>query len=144
MVHVDDNGAWSDGVVDQLSRVVYRRTSEDLLGMRMKEFVMLAHLREHNPIPQQDLGEMLCIDANNLVLLLNELESRGFAYRRRDPTDRRRHLVEITDEGVEALTNAERGIGSVEDEVLASLSGRERVELRGLLTKALEGAPGAG
>ena len=87
---------------------------------------------------------MLCIDANNLVLLLNELESRGFAYRRRDPTDRRRHLVEITDEGLAAFENAERGIESVEDDVLASLSGPERVELQGLLTKALDGASGAG
>ena len=111
-------------LLTQLSRVVYRRTSEDLLGMRLKEFVMLAHLREHSPIPQQDLGETLCIDPNNLVLLLNELESRGFAYRRRDPADRRRHLVEITDEGLGAFENAERGIESVEDDVLASLSGR--------------------
>ncbi len=130
-------------LLTQLSRVVYRRTSEDLLGMRLKEFVMLAHLHEHNPIPQQDLGEMLCIDANNLVLLLNELESRGFAYRRRDPADRRRHLVEITDEGVIALENAERGIEHAEDEVLASLSGREREELQDLLTKALAGTPPA-
>lgn len=131
-------------MVTQLSRVVYRRTSEDLLGMRLKEFVMLAHLREHSPIPQQDLGEALCIDANNLVLLLNELESGGFAYRRRDPADRRRHLVEITAEGLAAFENAERGIESVEDEVLASLTSSERVELQGLLTKALEGAPGTG
>ena len=131
-------------LVTQLSRVVYRRTSEDLLGMRLKEFVMLAHLREHNPIPQQELGEMLCIDPNNLVLLLNELEARRFALRRRDPIDRRRHLVEITAEGREAFENAERGIESVEDDVLGSLSGSERGELQGLLTKALEGAPGPG
>jgi DNA-binding MarR family transcriptional regulator len=131
-------------LLTQLSRVVYRRTSEDLLGMRLKEFVMLAHLREHSPIPQQDLSETLCIDPNNLVLLLNELESKGFAYRRRDPADRRRHLVEITDEGLGAFENAERGIESVEDDVLATLSSRERIELQGLLTKALEGAPVAG
>jgi DNA-binding MarR family transcriptional regulator len=129
-------------LLTQLSRVVYRRTSEDLLGMRLKEFVMLAHLREHNPIPQQELGEMLCIDANNLVLLLNELETRGFAYRRRDPADRRRHLVEITHEGLAAFENAERGIESVEDDVLASLTTRERAELQGLLTRALAGTPG--
>jgi DNA-binding MarR family transcriptional regulator len=128
-------------LLTQLSRVVYRRTSEDLLGMRMKEFVMLAHLREHSPIPQQELGEMLCIDPNNLVLLLNELESREFAYRRRDPTDRRRHLVEITDEGLAAFEKAERGIESVEDDVLDSLTSRERVELQALLVRALEGTP---
>jgi DNA-binding MarR family transcriptional regulator len=131
-------------LLTQLSRVVYRRTSEDLLGMRMKEFVMLAHLREHNPVPQQELGEMLCIDANNLVLLLNELESRGFAYRRRDPTDRRRHLVEITEEGLAAFEKAELGIESVEDDVLESLTGRERIELQGLLVKALDGTPRGG
>jgi len=131
-------------LLTQLSRVVYRRTSEDLLGMRMKEFVMLAHLREHNPVPQQELGEMLCIDANNLVLLLNELESRGFAYRRRDPADRRRHLVEITEEGLAAFEKAELGIESVEDDVLESLTGRERIELQGLLVKALDGTPRGG
>lgn len=127
-------------LLTQLSRVVYRRTSEERLGMRMKEFVMLAHLREHNPVPQQELGEMLCIDANNLVLLLNELEAKGFAYRRRDPADRRRHLVEITADGRTAFENAERGIEGVEDDVLESLTAGERIELRGLLVKALDGA----
>ncbi len=111
--------------------------------MRIKEFATLAHLREHHPIPQQELGEMLCIDANNLVLLLNDLESRGFALRRRDPSDRRRHLVEITEAGLRAFESAERGIESVEDDVLASLSDRERGELQVLLAKALEGAPPA-
>ena len=62
---------------------------------------------------------MLCVDANNLVLLLNDLESREFAFRRRDPADRRRHLVEITDEGLRAFDSAEKGIESVEDDVLA-------------------------
>jgi DNA-binding MarR family transcriptional regulator len=128
-------------LLTQLSRVVYRRTPEELLGMRLKEFAMLAHLREHNPIPQQDLGEMLCIDANNLVILLNELEAREFAFRRRDPADRRRHLVEITEAGLRAFESAERGIESVEDDVLASLTDQERLELQVLLAKALEGAP---
>jgi DNA-binding MarR family transcriptional regulator len=81
---------------------------------------------------------MLCIDANNLVLLLNDLESKEFAFRRRDPADRRRHLVEITDEGLRAFDNAEKGIESVEDEVLALLTRHERVELQELLAKALD------
>jgi len=80
----------------------------------------------------------LCIDANNLVLLLNELESKEFAFRRRDPTDRRRHLVEITEEGLRAFDNAEKGIESVEDDVLALLTRDERVELQKLLARALD------
>ncbi len=122
----------------RLSRLIYRRTSEDLLGMRVKEFATLAMVREHSPVPQQELGELLCVDANNLVLLLNDLESREFAFRSRDPADRRRHLVEITDEGLRALENAEKGIESVEDEVLSLLTNEERVELQELLAKALD------
>jgi len=106
--------------------------------MRVKEFASLAILREHSPVPQQELGEILCVDANNLVLLLNELESREFALRRRDPADRRRHLVEITDEGARALAAAEKGIESVEDDVFAPLTEAERETLHTLLAKALD------
>jgi DNA-binding MarR family transcriptional regulator len=122
----------------QLTKVIYRRASDELLGMRVKEFTTLAVLRDHSPIPQQELGELLCVDANNLVLLLNDLEAREFALRRRDPTDRRRHLVEITDEGLRAFDSAEKGIESVEGEVLALLSSSERGQLQELLAKALD------
>jgi len=125
-------------LVTQLSRLIYRRTSEDLLGMRVKEFASLAILREHSPVAQQELGDILCVDPNNLVLLLNDLEAREFALRRRDPADRRRHLVEITAEGIRALDAAEKGIESVEDDVLAPLSHAERDQLQELLAKALD------
>jgi DNA-binding MarR family transcriptional regulator len=125
-------------LLTQLTKLIYRRASEELLGIRVKEFSTLALLREHSPIPQQELGELLCVDANNLVLLLNELESREFALRRRDPSDRRRHIVEITGEGLRAFDTAEKGIESVEDEVLAHLSRDERLELQQLLSKALD------
>lgn len=128
-------------LLTRLSRLVYRRTPEEKLGVTLKEFGTLAQLREHNPTAQQDLGEMLCIDANNLVLLLNDLEAAGYALRRRDPDDRRRHLVEITSEGIAALEGAEAAMESVEDDVLGALSPSERTELRKLLAKAFEGAP---
>jgi DNA-binding MarR family transcriptional regulator len=128
-------------LLTQLARVVYRRTPEAVLGMRLKEFAALVYLRDHGAASQQAMGESMCLDANNLVLLLNELEAAGFALRRRDPVDRRRHIVDITPEGLRALARAERGMESVEDEVLAGLSAAERGELRVLLTRALEGAP---
>lgn len=106
--------------------------------MRLKEFATLATLHDHSPVPQHELGEMMCVDANNLVLLLNDLEAREFAFRRRDPADRRRHLVEITDEGIRAFGSAQKAIEGVEDDVLAQLSRQERVELHELLAKALD------
>jgi len=80
---------------------------------------------------------MMCVDANNLVLLLNDLEAREFAIRRRDPTDRRRHLVEITDEGTRAFGSAQKAIEGVEDDVLTGLTRQDRVELHALLSKSL-------
>jgi DNA-binding MarR family transcriptional regulator len=84
----------------------------------------------------------MMVDPNNLVLMLNELEDAGFLVRRRDPDDRRRHIVELTDEGRRAIERAEAGMESIEDEVLAALSPAERRTLRTLLDKALDGAPG--
>jgi len=124
-------------LLTQLTKLIYRRTSEEQLGMRLKEFATLAVLHDHSPVPQHELGEMMCVDANNLVLLLNDLEAREFAIRRRDPTDRRRHLVEITDEGTRAFGSAQKAIEGVEDDVLTGLTRQDRVELHALLSKSL-------
>jgi DNA-binding MarR family transcriptional regulator len=128
-------------LLTRLSRAVYRRATEQLLGVRMKEFVALSYLRHSPGIGQREFGDRLMLDPNNTVLLLNELELRDLAERRRDPEDRRRHLVDITPQGVQALERAERAVDSLEDEVLGALSARERATLRDLLLRALEGVP---
>lgn len=128
----------SIGLLTQLSRVIYRRATEEVIGMRLKQLIALDHLREETCL-QQGLGQMLMLDPNNCVLLLNDLDESGWIERRRDPADRRRHLVEITPAGRRALEEAERKLESLEDEVLGSLSGEERVRLHELLMKALDG-----
>ena len=128
----------SVGLLTQLSRVIYRRATEEVIGMRLKQLIALDHLREETCL-QQGLGQMLMLDPNNCVLLLNDLDEMGWVERRRDPADRRRHLVEITPKGRRALEEAERKLESLEDEVLGNLSGDERVQLHDLLAKALDG-----
>jgi DNA-binding MarR family transcriptional regulator len=127
-------------LLTRLSRAVYRRSNEAVIGMRLKPYMVLDFLREHGPISQQALGEAMMLDPNNLVLLLNEVESAGHASRLRDPADRRRHIVELTDEGREALERAEAGMESIEGEVLANLTPSERASLRKMLAKALDSA----
>lgn len=127
------------GLVLQLSKAFHRRSTEEMLGMRLKEFLVLGHLAEHRATTQQELGEGMLLDSNTMVLLLNELESRGFAVRRRDREDRRRHVVEITPEGRTALAKAEKARDQIEDEVFADLTADERQSLRRMLIKALEG-----
>jgi DNA-binding MarR family transcriptional regulator len=134
-------GAGVTVLLTQLTKGIYRRTSEAELGMRLKDFVALAYLRSHPGISQHELGGSIGVDANNLVILLNELEQTGWALRRRHPGDRRRHLVDITPQGKAALAKAERAIALVEDEVLAALSTSDRAALARLLSKAIDRVP---
>jgi DNA-binding MarR family transcriptional regulator len=127
----------SIGLLTQLSRVVFRRATEDVIGMRLKQLMALQHLRDNESCLQQGLGQLLMLDPNNCVLLLNDLDEAGYVERRRDPADRRRHIVEITPAGLTALEEGERKLETLEDEVLDNLSQAERSQLHGLLAKAL-------
>ena len=127
-------------LVTRLAKQVYRRSSEELLGMHMRHLMALSYVRDHDGGPQQELAEALCMDANNVVLLLNELEQAGYVARRRDPDDRRRHRVELTAAGAKALANAEHAQETIEDDVLQALDADERATLWRLLTRALRGA----
>ena len=127
-------------LLTRLAKQVYRRSNEELLGMHLRLLITLSYLRDHDGCPQQELAEVLCMDANNVVLLLNELEDVGHIARVRDPLDRRRHRVELTKQGVRALTRAESAQETIEDEVLQALDSSERATLWRLLTRALHGA----
>jgi DNA-binding MarR family transcriptional regulator len=122
-------------LLSRLSKLAMRATPEREMGMSIRHYMTLHHLSD--PLPQQRLAEDLCIDANNTVILLNELERLGWIVRERDPADRRRHLVVMTDAGREAYTRAQQSRDVVEDEVLGPLSPEERQTLHDLLAKAL-------
>jgi MarR family transcriptional regulator, temperature-dependent positive regulator of motility len=127
-------------LLTRLAKQVYRRSDEQLLGMHLRHLMALSYVRDHDRSPQQELAEALCMDANNVVLLLNELEQLGNVTRMRDPSDRRRHLVELTAQGRSALARAERAQEAIEDDVLAGLDADERATLWRLLTRALKSA----
>jgi DNA-binding MarR family transcriptional regulator len=130
-------------LLTRLAKQVYRRSGEELLGMHLRQLMTLSYLRDHDRAPQQELAEAFCMDANNIVLLLNELEDSRYVARRRDPDDRRRHLVELTPSGQRALARAERAQEQIEDDVLRGLDAEERATLWRLLTRALQGAESA-
>lgn len=125
-------------LLTQLSKAFHRRSTEDMLGMRLKEYLVLAYLGDHAGSTQQELGEAMFLDPNTVVLLLNELETHGFSIRRRDADDRRRHVVEITPAGRQALARAEKARDAIEDDVLSGLTSEDRETLRRILLKALE------
>src|SRR6202161_4405964 len=124
-------------LLSRLTKQVYRRSNEEQLGMHLRHLVALSYVSDHDGCPQQDLADAFCMDASNVVLLLNQLEQMGSTTRLRDPSDRRRHLVQITPSGREALSVAEGAQVAIEDDVLAALDADERRTLRELLNRAL-------
>ena len=122
-------------LLSRLSKQAMRATPEAEAGMSMRHFMALHLIPE--ALPQRELAEQLCIDANNTVILLNELEDLGWIVRERDAHDRRRHLVRLTDAGRGAYTNALQARDVVQDAVLGRLDLDERDTLHELLAKAL-------
>ena len=132
-----DRAPGSAVLLSRLAKQVYRRADEEQLGMHLRHLVALSYVSDHDGCPQQDLADAFCMDANNVVLLLNELEQLDYVTRLRDPSDRRRHLVQITPSGRAALSDAERAQVAIEDQLLAALDSDERTILRELLSRAL-------
>ena len=130
------------GLLSQLNRVVYRRATEDVIGMKLKQLITLELLVKNEGCLQQELGATLMVDPNNCVLLLNDLDDRGYVERQRDPKDRRRHIVVITAAGQKALAKAEAKLEALEGEVLVNLEPAEREQLRDLLARAMDGQDG--
>jgi DNA-binding MarR family transcriptional regulator len=132
----------SSVLIAQLGRGLRPRIEQAIapIGLRPRELLALQHLRERGPSAQQTLAELLRVDPSNLVGVLNDLEDAGLIVRSRDRADRRRGIIELTDEGGRVLQELDRALHGIDDDVLSVLSERERATLNGLLARAVEAA----
>jgi DNA-binding MarR family transcriptional regulator len=124
-------------------RATHTRTADVLgsVGLTPALFALLNVIGAREGAIQQELGSALGIDRSTMVSLIDQLESAGLATRRPSATDRRAREIAITPKGRRTLQRARGLILEVEDEVLAGLSAKERVELLALLRRALDSAP---
>jgi DNA-binding MarR family transcriptional regulator len=110
----------------------------DEVGLGPYHHAILAVLDEGERETQGAIADALGYDRGQLVGLLDELEERGLIERRRDPHDRRRHIVGLTPAGKEMLERLRALAASVEDGFLAPLDARKRAELHTLLLELAE------
>ena len=124
----------------QLGRAVTRqyRCAMSPIGLKPRETQALLRLSDNGAMSQQALGAALDIDASNLVALLNDLEADSLISRRRDPHDRRRHVVEVSKRGTKLVDEVERAAAEVEDQFFAALDEDERVALQALLARVAQ------
>ena len=132
-------GKQSLPLIEYLARVGRRSADTCMTGcLRPRQLIALNLLAERGAMTQHAMGVALSLDPSNVVGLLNELEERGFVTRRRDPADRRRHIVELSEVGSGELAHTYDRLELVEDELFKGLTAAERGALHTLLARAVD------
>ena len=98
-------------------------------------WLVLISLKSQQLRNQRELAEAVGIREATLTHHLNAMDEQGLITRRRDPANRRVHLVELTEAG-EAAFQRLRGAATAFDQRLrAGFSGDEVAELETLLSR---------
>ncbi|MER5516048.1 MULTISPECIES: MarR family transcriptional regulator [unclassified Streptomyces] len=117
-----------------------RKHGDDKLagtGLRVRHYGPLSALDVLGAISQQRLAELLAITGPAASQLVDELVKLGLVRRGRDPHDRRRYALEVTELGREQLAVVVRAVAELAGDVSAMLGPGGEEELRELLLKLL-------
>ncbi|SEP03972.1 DNA-binding transcriptional regulator, MarR family [Amycolatopsis saalfeldensis] len=107
-------------------------------GIDGKDLGALRVLAHRDPTSQLQVAQTLGVDRTTMVALLDALEDKGIIRRQPDPADRRRNVVELTEQGSEAYDAAEAAYQEAEKTFLAALSPSAGAQFRRALRTLLE------
>jgi DNA-binding MarR family transcriptional regulator len=124
-------------LLKRLGWAIKDRTFEafEAAGESPYHHAVLAVLDEGAVETQAAIADALGYDRSHVVRLLDELEERDLVVRKRDPDDRRRHVVKMTADGRKALAKLRTIVSRLEDRFLAPLDAGERDALHALLVR---------
>ena len=100
------------------------------LGLDPRELGALQVLAGGPPVSQQQAANVLGVDRTTMVALLDALEAKGVVSRHPDPQDRRRNVVELTEEGMQTFRRASAVYDRAERSFLEPLGARDAQHLR--------------
>jgi DNA-binding MarR family transcriptional regulator len=109
--------------------------------VRPRHYSVLSVLHVHpEQCTQQFLAGCLEVEPSSVVGVVDDLEDRGLVERRRDPGDRRRNILVVTERGEALIADIQRVAADLEHDLLAGVPERRRRELRTLLINVLGNA----
>ena len=123
--------------LNQAARAVSRAFDEALAaaGGSIAIWQVLLTLKSRPGASQRDLSEAMGIREATLTTHLNGMESAGLLSRRRQPGNRRVHVVEVSAAGDEAFLRLRQAAAAFDRRLRAGLAEAEIDELRRLLDR---------
>jgi len=121
----------------RISRTVSRAFDEALAeaGGSLPVWLVLISLKSGQLASQRELAEAVGVQGATLTHHLNAMESAGLVTRRRDPANRRLHLVELTPDGDALFFRLRDAAMAFDQQLRAGLSETETSQLETLLTR---------
>jgi MarR family transcriptional regulator for hemolysin len=126
------------GLLTTRTAKVLSRAFDDALagaGGSLPTWLVLVSLRGRAPGAQRELAEAVGVEGPTLTHHLNRMEAQGLVTRRRDPANRRAHLVELTEAGEAAFAGLLQTVAAFDARLRAGFSDEELATLRGLLDR---------
>jgi MarR family transcriptional regulator, transcriptional regulator for hemolysin len=103
------------------------------VGGSVPVWLVLISLKSQQVRNQRELAEAVGIREATLTHHLNAMDEQGLITRRRDPANRRVHLVELTEAGEDAFQRLRGAATAFDQRLRAGLSGDEVSQLEALL-----------
>jgi MarR family transcriptional regulator for hemolysin len=117
------------------ARLVGRAFDDALeaVGGSLPVWLVLLHLKIQRNTNQRALAEAVGITGATLTHHLNAMEQDGLLTRRRDPANRRNHIVEITPIGETTFLRLAATAQTFDEQLRSSLTATDLAKLRTLL-----------
>jgi DNA-binding MarR family transcriptional regulator len=112
--------------------------------LRPGGYTMMALIAANPGCSQSDLSREIAMDKSAVVAILDDLFAKNLVRRTRSPSDRRRHNLELTEEGETLLQAMQPASELIEQPIADALSPKERTQLVSLLERirlAMEACP---
>lgn len=124
-----------------VGRAMHERLAQSGHDINPMQFGVL-HIVHRQPHTLSELSKLFVLDPSTLVPIIDGLEARGLVERRKDPADRRRVPVVLTDAGEALIANLTvAGDDHVLLVALKALGTERTLQLRDLLRALLESLP---
>jgi len=104
-------------------------------GLTPRQFAAMAKLAEVGTTSQNRLGRLVAMDVATVKGVVDRLRKRGFIAALPDALDRRRMMLDLTEEGRRVIAEAVEAGRAITEATLAPLSPEERNTFLALLRK---------